>query len=244
MMFSWNDQTCRWLEDASEWTGYNKSLARLLLEHIPRRDSLCDIGCGLGLVDLELARDIRAVTCVDIADYAVEYLRRRAAESGADNITVKKSDGMALSGRWDTVLALFHGSVDLVCRKYLSMADDRLLFVTHSSQYSVTGPESYRVRKSSNVPGDSQWLDTSGVVYTLHNAALAFGQPHRSFEDAVTYHRTFSNGAPEDELREYVKGCVQETGRDDFPFFTQKVRRFGIFVIRREDNEDYLARNA
>ena len=243
MMFSWNDRTRQWMEDASAWTGYCKNLARLLLDHIPVRGSLCDMGCGLGLVDFELAPSIGEITCVDVADYAVESVRARAERLGVNNITAVKGDGLETEGRWDTILALFHGSSDRICRKYLSMANDRLIFVTHGGGWGHTGPGGVRIPRCSSVAKDSAWLDGQGVVYTLVTGELEFGQPHRSFEDAVAYHREFNRKAPEDELIPYVRKAVRETGRDDFPLYTPKKRDFGMFVIRRGDNGAYLSRS-
>ena len=39
---------------------------------------------------------------------------------------------------------------------------------------------------------------------------------------------------PEAELRDYVQAHVVETRREDFPLYTPKQRRFGIFTIRKE----------
>ena len=46
MHIKWNDQSRKWFENASEYTGYNKLLAEKLKKYIPCGGSLCDIGCG------------------------------------------------------------------------------------------------------------------------------------------------------------------------------------------------------
>lgn len=235
MLFEWNEQTFRWFWDASEYTSYNRNMAKLLLPKLEDCETLCDMGCGMGLVDLELAPHFREITCVDISERATANLRDRAARSGIGNIRVLRSDGMAAEGRWDAVMALFHGDVETVGENYLEKAAKKLVLVVHGSAYGSTGPEKYRVRKCCDVEHTKAWLEREGYPYELELASLEFGQPHRSFEDALAYTRTFSKAAPEDELLAYVKQAVQETGRADFPLYTPKQRRFGIFTIRKKD---------
>ena len=241
MHFCWNEQTERWFADASDYTGYSEKLAQILLAQIPERSSLCDIGCGLGLSDLVMAQEIGEVTCADISEYATKAVARRAAARSITNITAVTTDGMKLSGQWDTVMALFHAELEQVCARYLSLARDRFLFVTHGSLHGQTGPKKYRTEKCCDVDLASAWLDTHAVVYTLEKGSLEFGQPQRNLEDAMDFHRTYCSEAPEDELRQYVHETVIETGRTDFPYYTPKQRSFGLFVIRRADNESFLS---
>lgn len=236
MFFEWNEQTLAWLLDAADYTGYDRNMARLLRKSIPDGGTLCDMGCGMGLVDFELAAHLREVTCVDISPFAVEFISSRAREKGIGNLSALCMDGREVTGQWDTVMALFHGAVETVCEKYLRLARDRLILVTHGSAVGSTGPKGYRVRKGCDVAGTAAWLDAGGYRYQLEEGELEFGQPHRSFEDAVDFVRAFSRSAPEETLREYVRSTVIETGREDFPLYSPKKRKFGIFAIRREDN--------
>ena len=206
MLFEWNEQTFRWFWDASEYTGYNREMAKLLLPHLAGCETLCDAN-----------------------------VRRRAEEAGMVNLRTICADGLAAEGRWDGVMALFHGDVENMGENYLEKADRRLILVVHGSPYGSTGPEKYRVRKCCDVDHTRAWLERHGYPYRLELAALEFGQPHRSFADAVAYTRTFSGNAPEKELLAYVREHVVETGREDFPLYTPKQRRFGIFEIRKED---------
>lgn len=235
MFFQWNARTFGWMLEASAYTGYHCDLARLLLKYIPG-GTLCDIGCGMGLVDFELAGHLHEITCVDISPAAVDFINGRAQALGVENISALCVDGSELAGQWDTVMALFHGTVETVCEKYLRLARDRLILVTHGSGEGSTGPEGYRVRKCCDVAGTAAWLDGNGYRYRLEEETLEFGQPHRNFEEAVDFARTFSRNAPEDALLEYVRSSVVETGREDFPLYTPKKRSFGIFVIGRTEN--------
>jgi len=240
MLFEWNRDTIRWQLNAAEYTAYPQKMAALLLEKIPVRGSLCDMGCGMALVDFELAPRFERITCADVNDNALAFVRERTEALGVGNLTAVRSDGKALEGEWDTVMALFHGEVETVCTEYLKKARDRLVVVTHGTHYGSTGPRAYWDFKRDNTDFLTLWLEEHGYTFTREDGALEFGQPHRSFEDAVASTAAFCPHAPLDAVRESVRAAVQETGRADFPLYTPKTRRFTVFVIPRAENARLL----
>ncbi len=244
MLFTWNEQTFQWFEEASEYTGYNRNLAELLYPYLEGCRSICDIGCGMALVDFELAEKFDRVICVDVNENVIENVRDRAEKLGLPGFQAVCADGMDRAKispeegpLADGVLALFHGDAEKVGLTYRSYAAKKLIFVVHRSAYGSTGPEKYRIRKCFDTEHTKAWLEKEGIPYTFRAAELEFGQPHRSMEEAIAYTRIFSKDAPEDELTAYVRSHVIETGREDFPLYTPKKRRFGIFVIDAGNEE-------
>ena len=176
MRIVWGDKAVRWFKNTSEFTGYNKKLAEILLSHIPCRESLCDVGCGAGLIDMELAPYIEEITCVDINPEAVKAVEQTAGELGIENISAFCMDATKLDGRWNTVMGLFYGGDDFFT-KFIHMAKDRLILVTHGSIKGEFGPEGHQVTKCFGVKGVSAYLDSLGVKYHLEEHALEYGQP-------------------------------------------------------------------
>lgn len=240
MLFEWNDRTMTWHLDASDYTGYAKNMAALLLEKISGRGSLCDIGCGMALVDFELAPSFQSITCVDLNRNALEFVRRRKELLGTENLTVVHCDGAQLQGSWDTVIALFHGEIESKCENYLRKAAHQLVVVTHGTQIGTTGPDAYHNVRCDHTDVFSLWLNAHGYTYERFDGALNFGQPHRSFEDAVASTSIYCPTAPMNEIRENVRRTALETGRTDFPLFTPKTRRFSVFVIPKAENQQLL----
>lgn len=230
MHFEWNDKTCAWMKDASEYTLYNKKLAEILHAHMGENETVCDMGCGLGLVDLELIKFSKSICCVDLSEWAVNYLNKTAAENKLA-IEAHCADGVSFVGKWDTVLALFHATPAMAALNYLPRAEKRVILLTHDVPKDLK-MNKFMIKKCSNVEDTCAWLDAHGVHYTVERHALEFGQPHRSFEDALDYTRTFSSGrASEEELAAHTKEIVRPTGREDFPLYTPKIRHFGLFEI-------------
>ena len=234
MHYAWGDKTIGWLYDAAEYTGFYRNLAALLLPEIKLRGTLCDMGCGMALADMALADQISSITCVDVNGPALTFAQSEARRRGIGNIDFRLSDGLAVEGRWDTVMALFHGRVDKICAAYLAKAGDRLICVTHGSGIRHAGAF------CENADEAAAWLDAGGWTYTRTDGVLEFGQPHRSLEEAMESTAAFHKDWDRETLEANVRGKVQETGREDFPWYTPKTRSYGIFVIPRAGNAHLL----
>ena len=261
MQYEWNEKTLAWFENASEYTGYSRELAKLLLPYLEGCRTLCDIGCGMALADFELADRFDTVYCVDVNETAIRYVREKAEKSGVSNLFAIAADGMdgerirgeigrisversvsevlcSVQGNElrpgavaDAVMALFHGDIEEIGEQYLSYVNKKLILVVHGSSHGTTGPEKYRIRKCCDVDHTKAWLDTHGLAYEFQKAELEFGQPHKSLEDAMAYTEAFTKKVPTEELVTYVKAHVTETGRADYPLYTPKIRKFGIFSV-------------
>ena len=55
-------------------------------------------------------------------------------------------------------------------------------------------------------------------------------------ESTAAFHKDWDR----ETLEAHVRGKVQETGREDFPWYTPKTRSYGIFVIPRAENAHLL----
>ena len=235
MRIVWSGQSARWFHEASEYTGYNEKMAALLLRHIPCRDTLCDIGCGAGMVDLALAGQIRSITCVDIAPEPLAALESRAREMGIGNIACRCMDAGELTGRWDTVLALFFGGQDFMGR-YFHLAGERMILVTHGKEKGNMGPEESRMVKTDSIARTRNYLDGLGVHYRWEEHELEHGQPLRNMEEARAFVTAYSMPMSGERLEAYLAEKLVRTGREDYPLYLPNRKKFGIFVITREEN--------
>ncbi|MCF0120478.1 MAG: methyltransferase domain-containing protein [Oscillospiraceae bacterium] len=127
MAINWNKNTIRWFRDASEYTGYNREMAKLILERIGSRGTLCDIGCGAAQIDFELAPHIDRITCVDLSQTAISGVDEEIKSRGVENITTVCADATTLNERFDTVLMLFCGE-DYFYEKCFPLATERMIF--------------------------------------------------------------------------------------------------------------------
>jgi SAM-dependent methyltransferase len=234
MRIVYDDESVRWFREASDFTGYGRGMAELLLARMPARGSVCDMGCGAGLVDMELALHVGRITCVDIDPRAAASVAELARARGLANVEAVCADATTLAGEWDTVVALFHGGSAFV-PGYLAKARDRLILATSAGHggFSAAG----RGRPTGYGPDAvAAHLEELGLAYAAERHSLEYGQPFRTYADAVRFVRTWSPEATDAELDAYLGGALQQTGREDFPLYLPKRREFVLFVIPR--NQD------
>lgn len=236
MRIIWNEQSIGWFRSASAYTGYNDKLSQLLLAHIPCRESLCDIGCGAGLIDLALAPFIDRITCVDISPEAVCAVAQSARQQGFGNIDAVCADAGTLQGRWDTVLALFFGRYEQIPR-YLPLAKERMIVAVHEQSKGCFGPAQRKREKCTDAGRVQTFLEERGIRFHTEPVELEYGQPLRNPADAAAFVQAYCAPMPQAELDAYLQDNLIPTGREDFPLYLPKRKRLRLFVIRRDENE-------
>ena len=235
MKIVWNEQSIRWFHNASEYTGYHKRLAEILLRHISQGGSLCDIGCGAGLIDFELAPYLARLTCVDISPEAIGAVERHARRLGLNNISTLCMDASGLEGEWDTVMALFHGGENVIS-KYFHLAKEQLILAAHGTLQGNFAPDGRKVTKCFDVRGIQDYLDRQGIRYSLQQLTLEYGQPLTDLSDAEAFVTAYSLPMEKSELDAYLHRRLEKTGDDKFPYYLSNQKKLGLFVIRRDEN--------
>lgn len=223
--YDWNSDTIRWYREASDFTGYSVNLAAILLSYLRPGESLCDMGCGLGLTSLELAGFAAGITCVDISEQAIAYLRQEAEMRHIENLNAVCADGITLPGEWDTILCIFRGHPEEVILPYLKKARKRLLYITRTSAGNGHHMDAAAAR---------DLLDRNHIPFTECQYELEFGQPHRNMEDAIAFVRAYYPRIPESGLREYVRRHSRIETREGYALYMPKTRAFTLFSISRE----------
>ena len=236
MHIVWNEQSVRWFHNASEYTGYNKKLAEVLLKSITRRGSLCDLGCGAGLIDFELAPHMERITCVDISPEAIRAVEHHARRLGLNNISALCMDASALEGEWDTVMALFHGGKD-VFSKYFQLAKEQLILAAHGTLQGNFGPEGRKVKKCFDIKRVKEYLDERGIRYSLRELTLEYGQPLTDLRDAEAFVTAYSTPMDRSELDGYLRERLEKIDDDKFPYYLPNQKKLGLFLIRRDENK-------
>ncbi len=237
MYIKWNDQSIKWFENASEYTGYNRKLAEMLKKYIPFGSSLCDIGCGAGLLDFEMADHCSRITCVDVSPEAIAAVQSGALLRGISNMDTVCADCSTLESSWDTVTALFFGGSQFY-EKYFRLAKQQFIILVHKTRKGKFGPEGHQVVKCSDIASVSEYLDGLGVRYTLESVSLEYGQPLADMDEARAFARAYSRPMSDEVLEKYLADRMENTGHEKWPYYLPNLKEFGIFVIRRDENED------
>lgn len=229
MRLIWGEETIRWFIDAGAYTGFHKALAKLILPHLEPGDTLCDAGCGVGRLDLELAPFVTSITAVDVSENAIDILRRDAETLGIGNLRTENCDAETLEGTFDVVLLSFFGQTDM--KGFLKLCRRRLIRIADAGYSSGLYPARHREHVKETVPVVAARLEAAGVGFRLETAELEFGQPLRSMRDAEAYVLNNASKAGTGEVSMFLEANLERTGRDDFPFYLPSKKEVGIFII-------------
>ncbi len=237
MKIVWNKNSINWFREASAYTGYNRRLSAFLMDYIPHRNTICDMGCGAALIDFEFAKQFEHVTCVDISPEAISSIEEAIKDQSISNMSTVCTDGTHFTGNFDTVIALFHGGPNIFDH-YYPLAKEQLIIVTHLGKCGTFSPEKHRKAHNFGVPKTKEHLDALGVTYTYLEQSLEYGQPFRSFEDAMAFMNAYSApGMTETEKADNLKNRLIETGETEYPYYLPNKKEMGIFIINRKDNK-------
>lgn len=231
MNFQWNENTIRWYREADEYTGFYKKAAALIAPSLQGYSSFCDIGCGLGLLDLELSPLIDSITCIDINDLAIQSLRKSIRDRDIFNINAQVMDCRCLEGGWDVIHMSFFGGRSLI--KYLPYCRKMIALVAKTDNAAFY-PDKYKRNRRSTVADVEQALADQGLAYSLREVGLEFGQPLRSREEAASFVKRQASGISEDDLKDFLAQRLTETGQEEYPFYIPNFKTFGVFEIAGE----------
>ena len=209
-MERWTDQTILWYAAAVEYTKFGRKLADILTEYLPVNETVCDLGCGIGYLALELAARGYAVTAMDREPVPLNWLRKESAWRNS-HLTVLEQDWhkLAVEPRWDNVVMVCSGRTEdtgtfrRFCRKRLIVVD-RLSRTSHVR--ADGGLSAVRLE----LPQDVEHNCLAHWTFSLE-----FGQPLTSRKEARAYITHYGGGAAE----EVTLSTLQETWDPDYPFY-------------------------
>ncbi|MDR2770931.1 MAG: class I SAM-dependent methyltransferase [Clostridiales Family XIII bacterium] len=251
MDFIWNEKTLDWFRTASAYTGFHSELASIVRPRLADCETLCDMGCGLGLLDLELAKDLRSVLCVDQSEAAIGALRELIRARGARNIVARVADVNDASAgeRWDAVLMSFFGSSLEDIARFLAFCDKRMILIVHEKATAGRCVNAVSLRpKPFGAAEVTGFLTGRKLPFQQTHAAIEFGQPFKSLEDARDFIRIYTSsmleaagvGGPAERERLYgdMESRLVETGRADYPVYLPKPKRIAVFVVEKAAQRD------
>jgi hypothetical protein len=228
MTFTWKEDTIRWYRDAEKYTGFFKNVAGVVAPMTAGHSSLCDLGCGLGLIDIALSKHLRRIDCIDKSEAAIASLASDIDSLGITNIYPRVADIDGLNENFDIMLFCFFGSHKLdsyrpLCKKVISVVSYR--------DPDALMPEKHRKFEKNTVDKTEAYLKENGVEYVLTPAQFEFGQPLRSKDDACAFILSHAPDMTKNELDEFLSGKLIYTGERDFPCYIPRKKRVGIFEL-------------
>ena len=226
---TWNNQSDGWFSDASAYTDFYKLLAQKIVPHLKPEYRLCDINCGLGRLDFELAPHVSKIFALDMSEYAVESLNGEICRRGVKNISAHHGGAERLEGEFDIILSGLFDKADI--QKLLVHCRGKLIGMTSAGGKNGLYPERHRREVKNAVPLVEEKLNALGIGFNLELCAFEFGQPLKTMQDAAQFVLSNAPRAEEKEIVDFLTENIESTGREDFPHYLPYKKEMGIFII-------------
>ena len=237
MMLDWTAEKIGFMRDASECCDYNQRLTEAIAPWLRRDMHLCDAGCGLGYLSLELAEVVRQVTAVDIAPRALEVLRENIGHRDIDNIDIHCGDILTqtLARSYDAMVFCFFGGMDEILEIAKKQCSGSVIVISRNYTHQRFSVGSYQTGAYGHA-GAKAFLERCGIPYAEKQLELELGQPFRSFSDVRRFFETYSKDTDKSVLTDdFLLGKVIETGQTDYPYYMPHHRKVGILKFAAQD---------
>ncbi len=234
-MFRWTEESIRWWQRARAYTSHYKEMAELVLPYLAKEETLFDIGCGLGYIDLELAPHVKQIRAFDIEEKVLQELKKEVEIQQLTNVFTSKENWLKLPDQsCDSLLACSFGSMEEYLNDFLRIAKKQVLILKRNrskfSQKNNKGKPLY------SVAGCESYLKENNILFQKVSVYSDFGQPLESLEEAekfVLFHRINGN----EPIKEYLKQHL-EPGRYGYPYYLSNRKEMCLFIIAKENLRD------
>ena len=240
-MFRWTDDMVRFMRDAAGFGSYQTELAGWICSQIPQARHVCDAGCGLGFLALQLAQRYPRVTAADISGQALANLHRMAAEKNVSNLEILETDMMTFTPEapYDAMVFCLFGRMREILRVAKRCCAGKIVVVKKAFTHHRFSVSSVPLRDEVTDQA-ADFLRAQGVPFQLETKTFDMGQPLRSLDDAVRFFEIYSKDAPGTITRETVLPRLRETGDDVFPYYLPQEKALGRFILDTKDIPEEL----
>jgi len=233
MIGGWRPDMIRLMRDAAEREPFYEALAAEMARRLPAGAHVCDAGCGLGYLALQLARRGFPVTAVDLSADALSVLRENCA---AEGLPVRILHGdihvLAQDAPYDAMAFCLFGGLDQILHLAACQCCGDVLIAARDYDTHRFTPGARRCRRES-LADMTRTLREKGIPFGVKKMSLSFGQPFKSIEDARLFFTLYSHGEPVTEA--FMDSRIVKTQDAEYPYYMPHTRDIGLVHIRAED---------
>lgn len=232
-LFDWSEEAIIWHKNAVAYGDYYAKLAAFVLNGLPEKARICDVGCGTGALLLQLAPHCREAVGIDIRPHVLEELKSSAAALGLKNVRTVPGDFAELepfAERFDAMVFCQFGGVEKFYDQLRRWCAGKLFFIgnaTSARGFSATGKAGREVYYKD----DLAFLDSVGASYRSEYITLEFGQPFENREDAERFMRHYDGESTEREIGSYLDANLVKAEGDGFELYLPCLRPLVLLEI-------------
>lgn len=237
-MYLWDSKMIYFMNQAAEKTEYYKELASCIAPHITKDSVLCDVGCGLGYLAIELSKYCKKVYAVDISGEVIEELRKKLKKEGIANVEALTTDVFTWKPEEDidaTIYCMFGSleEIDQIGRQLHVKQQFIVRRLSRQHKFKIKEKEQRAHRHSAQAMAEE--LDQKGIRYEYCELTACLDQPFRNLEEAVTFFEIY-NKTPERVTLDEVKERVVKNDDEEYPYLFPAEKRMGLIQINMKNH--------
>lgn len=197
---------------------------------------ICDAGCGVGALSLELARRGFAVTALDISEIALLQLKNSADREALARVDVLVTDAKTHVPHtpYDAMVFCFFCDI----RECLNIArrccKGDVFYISRDYDMHRFSVGQHPVRYSGYRQALAL-LEEMHVPYDWETFELDMGQPFADMEEARRFFELYSRDDPALITDEFLQSRLVKTQDEQFPLYLPHMRRAGMVHVRVKD---------
>lgn len=237
MMYLWKPDMIKFMRDACEYGDYNKVIIQAIERYLTPDSHVCDAGCGIGYLSLELSQKVARVTSIDKNRDALDVLRENCAKCGVENINIICGDLFETEPKkpYDAMVFCYFGDIDDILSIAKKQCNGPICVITRNSNCHSFSIEKIKHDRCGHLDTCKK-LKEKGIPYEAITLENDFGQPFRTIEDAKCFFELYSNDEDKSEITEdVIREKLISTGRDDFPWYLSNIKKIGCIIINTQD---------
>lgn len=236
-MFQWTDEIMAFRADADRINHADRFLARQIAAELMGTEHICDAGCGMGFLSVELAKLGFSVTACDHSEDALRFLENRCREEGIQGIETWKGDLFSAEPKekYDAMVFCFFGRVEEILQAISKQCKGKA-FVIKKDWNTHRFDMKERPLKHSTFQKTCRELTELGLPYETKSFSLEMGQPLCSVEDGVRFFAAYDPDGAVPTQEEVAARLEKREG--EFPWFLPSVRPLGMIILNAGDIPD------
>ncbi len=223
----WNKKTIQLYRDAAEYCDFHQKLAAFITPYLTEDDSILDLGCGHGYIDLILAKHVKQITCIDNDKAVLTSLKSHAPP----NITILHSaiENLAVIPH-DYIMMSFFGRLTKDYDRLKKYAIKGIITIKNVQRTVIEMPNQKALKRETH--GDIvAFCNEKQLDYQAATIELEFGQPFKTMADVYSYLNRYKplNAGDYDD---YIKNKLLTIDDTLYRYYLPKLKQIGIAIIK------------
>ena len=225
----WTEESARLLARAYRHGSAVRELADRIGRELQPGARICDAGCGVGALSLELAQRGFYVTALDISEIAL----RQLPEHGRIQVCCEDAEKHEPQALYDAMVFSFFGDMSMCLRMAARCCAGDVFYISRDYDMHRFSVGQHPVRYSGYRQACKE-LNTLEIPYQAQTLELDMGQPFKDMEEARRFFALYSRDDPALITDTFLGSrLVQQDG--EYPLYLPHMRRCGMVHIQMKD---------